>query len=73
MPLLKCENEYLKFMGSCTQCGHCKCACSSLSSANMTLGDIAQEMLRAQATSTDASDLMFNILGNEALVQAVRG
>ena len=73
MELLQCRDAYWKFLGQCTQCGHCKHACSSLTSADMTLGDIASGMLHAEAESEDASDLMFNILGNEALTQAVRG
>lgn len=48
MSLLESSNEYWEFLGQCTQCGHCTQACESLTTANMTLGDIAKSLLDAQ-------------------------
>ena len=73
MSLLAGEKTYWKFLGGCTQCGHCKQSCASLLSANMTLGNVAEALLNAQNEAEEASDLAINIIVNESLVQAVRG
>ena len=73
MGLLECSDTYRKFLGTCTQCGKCTQACSSLTKANMTLGDIARAMLAAERESETREDLAMNILINPELTQAVRG
>lgn len=70
---LKCSNAYWEFAGTCTQCGHCMKACTSLTAANMTLGDIAKALLKAERESSNREELAANIEGNAQLVQAVRG
>lgn len=70
---LERSRAYWEFAGTCTQCGHCTKACSSLTTAGMTLGDIAAAMLEAERHSTTREELAFNIASNAALVQAVRG
>lgn len=71
--LLDCADAYWRFVGTCTQCGHCVQACSSLTSADMTLGDIAEAMLKAEREVSSKEELAALIAGNEQLVQAVRG
>ena len=73
MNLLDCTNTYWEFLGQCTQCGHCTHACESLTSAQMTLGDIAKAMLEAQRGAETREDVAANILMNTQLTQAVRG
>ena len=73
MGLLERSDAYWKFTGQCTQCGHCTQACTSLTSADMTLGDIAQAMLEAQRNAGSREELAANIVNNAQLVQAVRG
>ncbi len=73
MGLLECSDSYKKFLGTCTQCGHCTKACSSLTAANMTLGDIAKAMLAAERAAESKEDLTMEILMNQDLIQAVRG
>ena len=73
MALLECSEAYWNFAGQCTQCGHCVGACSSLTSAGMSLGDIAAGMLDAQRASSTREKLAASLAGNAALVQAVRG
>ena len=71
--MLQCSDTYWKFAGQCTQCGHCTPACSSLTAADMTLGEIAKAMLQAERDAQTKEDLWANIVSNERLVQAVRG
>lgn len=73
MSLLECSDTYKKFLGTCTQCGHCTGACSSLTAAGMTLGDIAKNLLAAERAAETKEDLMMEIFMNQNLVQAVRG
>ena len=73
MGLLECSDVYWKFAGQCTQCGHCKHACTSLTAADMTLGDIAHTMLEVERGATEPPDVLMNIAMNPNLVQAVRG
>lgn len=72
-PLLECANVYWKFAGTCTQCGSCTKACDSLAAAQMTLGDIAQALLRAQRNASSQDELAQLIAADENLVQAARG
>ncbi len=46
--LLSGNSTYWKFMGQCTECGHCREACASLSCAGLNLGQIAKHLLAAQ-------------------------
>lgn len=73
MGLLECSNVYWEFAGQCTQCGHCTQACTSLTSAEMTLGNIAKAMLAAERDATSPEELAARIAENTQLVQAVRG
>ncbi|WP_165049850.1 (Fe-S)-binding protein [Adlercreutzia sp. ZJ305] len=73
MGLLERSDAYWKFLGQCTQCGHCVDACSSLTSANMTLGEIARALLAHERAAESREDLAARILGDGALMQAVRG
>lgn len=73
MSLLESSNEYWKFLGQCTQCGHCTQACDSLTTANMTLGDIAKNLLDAQRGAGSSDELAVKLAANEQLTQAVRG
>ncbi len=73
MKLLEHSETYWNFLGTCTQCDHCMHACSSLTSAQMTLGDIAKGMLEAQRNATSSEELMLNLAANTQLTQAVRG
>ena len=73
MALLEGERAYWTFAGTCTQCGHCTGACTSLTKAGMSLGDIAKAMLDAERASSTTEELAANIAANAALVQAVRG
>lgn len=73
MGLLKGSDAYGKFVGQCTQCGHCTEACSSLGSAGVTLGDIANKMLSVQRGAETLEDVIMNIAAAPELVQAVRG
>ena len=71
--LLEGSKSYWTLIGQCTQCGHCKKACESLTAADMTLGEIARSLLDAERASTTPEELATNIGANPALVQAVRG
>ena len=73
MGLLECSDVYWKFAGQCTQCGHCTAACTSLSAAEMTLGDIAHAMLDAQRDAATRDEIAARIQENAQLIQAVRG
>lgn len=73
MGLLDCSENYWKFAGQCTQCGHCTPACESLEAAGMTLGEIAKAMLEAERGAETREDVARNIAMNPRLVQAVRG
>ena len=73
MGLLNCSDTYRAFLGTCTQCGHCTKACSSLTTADMTLGEIARAMLSAERESATREELALSIAMNPSLVQAVRG
>lgn len=70
---LERSSAYWRFAGTCTQCGHCTEACSSLTAAGMTLGDIASRMLAAERASSTREELVESIAYDPALVQAVRG
>ncbi|MGN0039298.1 MAG: heterodisulfide reductase-related iron-sulfur binding cluster [Coriobacteriales bacterium] len=71
--LLECRDVYWRFAGQCTQCGHCTQACSSLTSAGMSLGEIAKAMLKAERGAADRDELAVNIAMDPQLTQAVRG
>ncbi len=73
MGILKCSDTYRSFSGTCTECGHCKGACTSLVAADMTLGDIAKAMLEVERGAESEDDVRLNIAMNPQLVQAVRG
>ena len=73
MGLLQCSDTYWKFAGQCTQCGHCMHACPSLTKANMTLGDIAHNLLAAERAAETEQDLRMALWQNADLRQAVRG
>lgn len=73
MGLLECSENYWRFSGQCTQCGHCTKACDSLIAADMTLGEIANAMLEAERGAETSDELRERIAQNPALVQAVRG
>lgn len=73
MGFLECSDTYWTFLGQCTQCGHCTEACTSLTSADMTLGDIARGMLAAERNAESAEETAINIVSDQNLVQAVRG
>ncbi len=73
MSFLECADSYWKFAGQCTQCGHCTPACSSLQAADMTLGEIAKEMLAADRNAESAEQVRMRIASNPKLIQAVRG
>ena len=73
MGLLECADVYRRFLGQCTQCGHCTKACSSLVAADMTLGEIAKALLAAERSAQTKEELASNIAMNPQLVQAVRG
>ena len=73
MSFLQCSDAYRKFLGQCTQCGHCTGACQSLVAADMTLGEIARAMLAADRGARSADEVRMNITQNPRLVQAVRG
>lgn len=73
MSLLESSNEYWEFLGQCTQCGHCTQACESLTTANMTLGDIAKSLLDAQRDAGSSDELAIKLAANKQLTQAVRG
>lgn len=73
MALLDCEEAYWRFAGTCTQCGHCKGACESLTKADMSLGEIAKALLKAQRAASTKEELARNIALDANLVQAVRG
>ena len=73
MGLLEGTEAYRRFMGQCTQCGHCTPACPSLVKADMTLGEIAKAMLAAQRGASTKEELAQRITENPRLVQAVRG
>ena len=73
MGLLTHSDKYWTFLGQCTECGHCTKACSSLTAAGMTLGEIARGMLDAERGATTREELAARIKENTQLVQAVRG
>ncbi len=73
MGLLKHSDVYWKFLGQCTQCGHCVESCTSLTKAGMTLGAIARGMLEAERASETSEELFGAIVTNGELMQAVRG
>lgn len=52
---LTSEGVYWKFMGQCTECGHCRETCSSLSCAGLNLGQIAKRMLAAKRVAQRAA------------------
>lgn len=71
--LLDGHDAYMRFLGSCTQCGKCTPSCSSLVMAEMTLGEIARAMLSAERNAETKEQLAENIASNPQLIQAVRG
>lgn len=73
MGLLEYSNVYWEFTGQCTQCGSCTEACTSLTSADMTLGEIAKALLSAERSAGSKEELRSRISENPRLVQAVRG
>lgn len=73
MGLLECSDTYRTFLGQCTECGHCTGACNSLTSAEMTLGEIAKAMLAAERGANSTDEVRERIAQDQKLVQAVRG
>lgn len=73
MGLLGCSDRYRRFLGQCTQCGHCTLACDSLTAADMTLGEIAKGMLETERGAESREEVARRIAMNPQLVQAVRG
>ncbi len=73
MGLLKGSDAYWRFVGQCTQCGHCTPACESLIAADMTLGEIAKAMLAAERGAASVDEVRARIAANPQLIQAVRG
>ena len=80
MSLLLGTNTYWEFLGQCTECGHCREACPSLSCAGMNLGQIAKRLLKLQREALDAADgdesqanIARLMAQDSELVQAVRG
>ena len=71
--LLDGHSAYMRFLGSCTQCGKCTPSCNSLIMADMTLGEIARALLAAERSSDSKDDLANNIAEDPRLIQAVRG
>ncbi len=70
------KDIYWKFMGQCTECGHCRETCSSLSRAGLNLGQIAKRMLEIQRQAGDGADssvVARAIHDDPCLTQAVRG
>ena len=72
MGLLECSDVYWEFIGQCTQCGNCRLACTSLTSVEMTLGEIAKALLDAERGAESSEELCARIAENSRLVQAVR-
>ena len=72
MGLLECSDVYWEFAGQCTQCGSCTEACTSLEAADMTLGEIATALLRAERDANSKEELYARIAENPQLIQAVR-
>ena len=73
MGLLACSNVYWEFLGQCTQCGNCTEACASLTSSEMTLGEIARALLDAERGAASREELRTHLVENSRLVQTVRG
>ena len=73
MGLLAGSQAYWKFAGQCTQCGHCTPSCSSLTAADMTLGQIAKALLAAERGAESEDEVRERIASDAALTQAVRG
>ena len=73
MDLLKHADVYRRFAGQCTQCGHCTDACSSLTTAGLTLGQIAKGLLAAQRGAGSPEELASTLAADAQLAQAVRG
>lgn len=73
MGYLECTETYRKFLGQCTQCGHCTPACPSLEAAGMTLGEIARALLAAERGAQSRDEVRQRIAENPQLIQAVRG
>lgn len=73
MGLLEGSGAYWRFLGQCTQCGHCTGACPSLTAAGLSLGGIAKGMLDAERGASTPEELACAIASDPALVQAVRG
>jgi len=73
MGMLERSDAYWRFLGQCTQCGHCMKACDSLTTANMTLGDIAKALLAHDREAGTADELREGIAQDASLMQAVRG
>lgn len=71
--LLDGHDAYMRFLGSCTQCGKCTPSCESLVMADMTLGEIARALLAAERASSDKEELAAAIAEDPRLIQAVRG
>ena len=73
MSFLVNAGTYRTFAAQCAQCGHCAAACPSLTSAKMTLGDIAQALLAHDRAADSAAALAQAIFDDKNLIQAVRG
>lgn len=69
--LLAHEHLYWQFMGQCTECGHCRETCSSLSCAGLNLGQIAKRMLAAERKATQAAPQEDMVVSEQALAQAL--
>jgi len=67
------SSVFQEFIGHCNQCGKCTNVCPSLTSANMTLGDIAKTLNCAITEAEGDSELSALIVENHQLIQSVRG
>lgn len=73
MSQLQDASVFMDIAMSCCECGDCVKVCPSLTRAQLSLGGIAREMLKADNAAEEQEDLMFELMGNEQLTQAVRG
>jgi fumarate reductase (CoM/CoB) subunit B len=83
MKLLLKHDTYYKFLGTCTECGHCRETCTSLSCAGLNLGQVAKRMLQHEREVVAAAaesgvepapaDLARAIRRDKELIQSVRG
>ncbi len=73
MESLTGTDTYWKLLGQCAECGKCTQTCPSLKNSGMSMGQIAEGLIAADAASSNPQELVQNIIGNAPLYQAVRG